>query len=132
MNKVKLYLKRLGFKYKVKKIMKSRKVKSLNTLVVTHADRQIGKTTYLVNLSMKDEHGVLVVATQRQKQYAVRKFPWVNVFTAHELIRDRKAYRKLNFNLYIDECVTQTEVEALMPYYTVMIFLKYMHVSTGY
>lgn len=129
MNKIKLYLKRLGFKYKVKKVMRSRKVKSLNTLVVTHADRQIGKTTYLVDLISKDEHGVLVVANENHKRYAQSNFPGVKIYTALELIRERRHYSRLNFNLYIDECVAQSEVEALMPYYTVRIFLQYKHVN---
>lgn len=129
MKKVKMFLKRLKFKYKVRKIMRSRKVKSLNTLVVTHADRQIGKTTYLVELVNKDESGVLVVSSEQLKKHVKQNFPWVEVYTALELIRYRREYSRLHLNLYIDETVLQSEVEALMPYYTIKIFLQYKHVN---
>lgn len=129
MKKVKMFLKRLKFKYDVRKRMRGRKVRSLNTLVVTHADRQIGKTTYLVKLVRKDEQGVLVVSSDHLRSYAKQQFPGVRVYTAMDLIRCRRDLSRLHFNLYIDETVLQSEVEALMPYYTIKVYLQYKHVK---
>lgn len=129
--KLKMLIRRTHFKFKVRRIMKSRKVKSLNTFISTHRDRGIGKTTYLVDLIKKhpEENGVLVVATPRQKEHLENRFPGVEVQTVQYLMENRQNYKYKHLVLYIDEPVFQEDVENLMPYYSIRIYIRYMHVA---
>ena len=94
-------------------------------IILGEKDRQIGKTTKLVELVNKDPKGILVVSNCFSRDYVFRNFniERKRVYTIYDIPKYCRPNMK---NLYIDEGLIQPQILKLFDlHYNVRVLLRY-------